>query len=409
MKGSGAVTTLQNYVFEGKPNNGTITNTISAGYQALVGNPYPSAIDANDFIIDNGPSGTNSIDGVLYFWEHYDSNVTHYLEDYEGGYGAYNLIGGLPPYIPIEISGNGISSKTPGRYVPIGQGFFITASASGGNVNFYNNQRQFVKEALGTSVFMEANDQSIDFGDNPNSLNTNRDTAEDSIQRVRLEFISPDEYSRLLLLGFVPNGEATDGIDYGYDAPISDVFDNDMCWIIEDDYYSIQGVGAFDNLKQYPLGVFLGSTGAIKISLQDLENFPEEIDVFIYDSHLGTYTQINTNDFEIMLDAGEYLNRFYIAFHNEDTLGTVEQTTNNTIVNYLNDTDEIFINTYGKFSIDSIQLLNILGQEVMSWETLDESNGIVRIPVINKLALGNYIIRVKGTRGEILTKKVIIK
>ena len=47
MKGSGVgdpVTDVQNYVFSGKPNNGTISTPITSGNDALVGNPYPSAI-----------------------------------------------------------------------------------------------------------------------------------------------------------------------------------------------------------------------------------------------------------------------------------------------------------------------------------------------------------------------------
>ncbi|OZO45530.1 ABC transporter permease, partial [Pseudomonas fluorescens] len=42
MKGTGASTSDQNYVFVGKPNNGDITLPINAGNDYLVGNPYPS-------------------------------------------------------------------------------------------------------------------------------------------------------------------------------------------------------------------------------------------------------------------------------------------------------------------------------------------------------------------------------
>jgi hypothetical protein len=40
---------------------------------AINRNPYPSALDAIAFINDN----SNSIDGTLYFWEHYTTNNTH--------------------------------------------------------------------------------------------------------------------------------------------------------------------------------------------------------------------------------------------------------------------------------------------------------------------------------------------
>jgi len=63
-------TSKQNYVFDGKPNNGDITLPIFSGSDYLVGNPYPSAIDANEFIYDNisdglGRAPSNIINGAL--------------------------------------------------------------------------------------------------------------------------------------------------------------------------------------------------------------------------------------------------------------------------------------------------------------------------------------------------------
>ena len=51
--GTANISDIQNYVFRGKPNNENITLNISAGNNRLIGNPYPSAIDANEFILDH--------------------------------------------------------------------------------------------------------------------------------------------------------------------------------------------------------------------------------------------------------------------------------------------------------------------------------------------------------------------
>ncbi|MFN3755877.1 MAG: LamG domain-containing protein, partial [Flavobacterium sp.] len=53
MKGSNQATASQNYVFVGKPNNGRITSQIGPNNLNLTGNPYPSALDAHQFIKDN--------------------------------------------------------------------------------------------------------------------------------------------------------------------------------------------------------------------------------------------------------------------------------------------------------------------------------------------------------------------
>ncbi|WP_034062064.1 ice-binding family protein, partial [Lacinutrix jangbogonensis] len=72
MKGSNTGEDEQNYTFVGLPNNGIIELTVGSDNDHLVGNPYPSAIDADKFIDDNGLfSGTASITGTLYFWDHY--------------------------------------------------------------------------------------------------------------------------------------------------------------------------------------------------------------------------------------------------------------------------------------------------------------------------------------------------
>ena len=95
--GSGLVSSEQNYELEGKPNNGDIDLTINAGNDYLVGNPYPSAIDAHEFILDNGNTiaGTGATTGTLYFWEHWGGG-SHNLAEYQGGYATYTLSGGVP-------------------------------------------------------------------------------------------------------------------------------------------------------------------------------------------------------------------------------------------------------------------------------------------------------------------------
>jgi len=80
MKGSGGTAPIndtQNYVFTGKPNSGTINKYIALLQTYLIGNPYPSALDADEFIKDNlkdcnGCRGiTNTFGGALYFWDHF--------------------------------------------------------------------------------------------------------------------------------------------------------------------------------------------------------------------------------------------------------------------------------------------------------------------------------------------------
>ena len=394
MKGSGVgdpITDFQNYTFVGQPNNGTITTPVTGGNEALVGNPYPSAIDADLFILDN----VGSITGPLYFWEHSKTNASHITADYEGGYATYSLTGGVAATTPpIGLGSIGSVSLIPRKHITVGQGFYVTGDADGGNITFNNSQRAFVKETPSTSVFLRTDDYT--------------DTS-DLIKRVRLSFTSPEGALRPLLLGFTPNNEASEGFDYGYDALNTDYYPSDMSFIIEGEKYVIQGVGAFTTENMYPVTIDLGTSGNIQIALEELENFDEEIDVFIYDALLGTYTRINTTNYQVALDPGSHSDRYFISFKDGSALNTPDEQFSNIVINYLTATSEIYINVPTSVDIKQVYLVNLLGQTVKSWNgTNAPLSHECRLPV-NKISEGTYIIKVRTSDNALINKKIVVK
>ena len=127
----------------------------------LVGNPYPSAINAEKFINDN----TGVIDGTLYFWEHVGTANGHYANGYIGGYATLNNVMGLPADTP-SIGNNtdplngtphiGAGTyRTPQPSIPIGQGFFVSTTTGSGNINFNNSQREYITEGTNSSIFFK--------------------------------------------------------------------------------------------------------------------------------------------------------------------------------------------------------------------------------------------------------------
>jgi len=408
LKGSGVgdpVTDFQNYTFIGQPNNGIIELDITANYQALVGNPYPSAIDANQFITDNGPVGTNSIDGTIYFWEHSTTNASHNLSEYEGGYATYNISGGLAAItFPDEIGGLGDANKIPQQFIPVAQGFYVTASSSavsgpGNDITFNNAQRIFAKESGGNSIFFEAN----------NGFST-RTSETPEISRVRINVTSTDNTIRPLLLAFTADNAATDNIDYGYDAPNTDNFPNDAAFMIEEQKFVIQGVGAFKTSRKYPIGLFLSNSGDVEISLTNLENFESDIDVYIYDALLDNSTQINTSNFSTTLDANVYADRFYITFEPTETLSNPLIEEDLAVVHYLTDSEELYINVPNSIHMKQVRLINLLGQTVKTWNAtnLPSLSNEIRIP-IQHISEGAYVVNIETNSSKIITKKVIIK
>ena len=404
MKGTAAGTSTQNYTFVGKPNNGTITTAIAAGNLNLCGNPYPSALDADAFITANSAV----ITGALYFWEHFSTNTSHNLLDYQGGYAARNLVGGTPPVAPAGISGLGTSSRIPSRYIPVGQGFLIYGSATGGTVTFDNNQRGFIKETNASSnvLFRNTNQSSVSIIDR--SFDNSEDAIVDNnnFSKIRLGFNSVNNYHRQILLGFM-NEFATEGFDLGYDATQLDSQPNDFYFAIPGLNLVIEGVDAFNTSKILPLTVKNGLVGNVQFTLDATENFDENQNIYIYDSETNIYHDIRSGNFAIDLPIGTFDTRFSLRFTNA-ALGVNDFDLNKEIlVTFTNNDNMITINNnLLDATVQSVNLFNMLGQSIRTWDVKNNNQSKIQIPV-NNVSTGTYIVKVHTSKGDI-SKKIII-
>ncbi|WP_199222008.1 LamG domain-containing protein, partial [Winogradskyella wandonensis] len=276
MKGPGSTGTEQNYTFRGSPNNANINLTISQYNDYLVGNPYASAIDARQFIIDNGPtlfyddSVTPEADattsGTLYFWEHWGGG-DHILQNYQGGYGTYNLAGSIAAPFSLtgtsdpDVSQTGSGTKAPGRYIPVGQGFFVVA-ANGGTINFNNGQRVFKKESAANGVFFRNN--------TANQADIVSEDSADPRTKIKLGFESASGQHRQLLLTIDDN--TTPGVDWGYDAITYEFKNDDMFWAIDNNFYVIQASNSMEENTSYPLIIYTSEDGDNSIKIDELVN-----------------------------------------------------------------------------------------------------------------------------------------
>jgi trimeric autotransporter adhesin len=405
MKGSGALTSTQNYTFIGKPNNGTIQTSIAPNKMRLVGNPYASALDADKFIRDN----SSVITGTIYFWEQFDTNNSHYTVDYQAGYAARTLVGGTPPVSKIGTSSLGSSSKIAKRFIPVGQGFFVTASSTGGNLTFNNDQRIFVKETnVNSYSLFRSNQQMSSVPINIDNDNTEDSYVEDNFIKLRLGFESPTEYHRQILLGFM-NQYATSSYDNGYDALHIDIQPSDMYFMLNGTKLNIQGVGAFNNNAIFPLSVKNDVNGEVKFTLDETENLDQNQDVFIHDSLTDTYHNIKNQDASIYLDAGTFDNRFSLRFVNPISLGVDENTKNEDFTIFYSFANQMVTikNHRNEAQIEQVNLFNMLGQNVTTWNIQNPTETTINLPVTN-ICSGPYVVQLQTSKG-IVTKKILIK
>lgn len=324
--GTGGILEPQNYTFKGKPNNSTdteeITHAIDAGNQYLIGNPFPSALDADDFIMDNP-----HLDGTLHFWQHWGGG-THILAGYQGGYATYTLAGGVPAVSHPSVDPTGSGTITPGRYIPVGQGFFTGATTSG-TIVLNNSQRNFVKETSGDSFFFFTGNQvenatasATTSNEYAESLDDSHFDAPDMRQKFRIQFNSAQQFRRELLLTI--DEQSTLGYDRMYDGLNSGGPEEDMKWMIDENQAVIQAIKKITSDIELPLLITTATSGVIGINVTDIENEDLNVEIYLKDSLENTYTDLKNDVFNINLDAGEYNGRFYIVFKateetNDDT------------------------------------------------------------------------------------------
>ena len=395
MKGPGTGTILapQNYVFEGKPNNGDIALTISAGNDYLVGNPYASAIDAHEFITDNPDTS-----GTLYFWEHWGGG-SHVLWEYQGGYALYNYSGGIPTASygtnDPDVATGGTPTKLPGRYIPVSQGFFVY-SPGGGTITFENDQRVFEKEGA-TSVFVRMANNEVD---QPTNYN------EDTRMKFRIGFNSTNTIHRQLLLTVDEN--ASNGYDWGYDGRLNSVQIDDMFWMLEGEKYGIQGTNEVTAESVFPLGIHARDDGLNSIQIDHLENVPDHVEIYVRDNELNHYHDLRVSEYEFDLTAGDHLERFDLVFSNRQSSLDVSDVgfSESFDIYYNNNSSNLVIRNSDLTEIRKIELYSIIGQSIYRSKNIElQDNLEIKI---NNLSSGTYIVNLDTASGKI-SKKVLVE
>ena len=399
----------QRYDFRGKPNDGTITVNVATNNFTLTGNPYPSALHVNAFLLD--PTNTDCT-GIAYYWEHDKTVNSHNLIAYRGGYGTYSPVGTLPTdygvYVPAtfnsyDINGNlnttGASSglNIERKYAPIGQGFMVRGKASGApvSITLKNAHRTFYKESNTYSQF-EKN------GNNENAPSSSGD--DNSVPYIRLNTIMNNEFTRQMALVLVP--QATDGVDRGIDAksPTEETLPNDVYFFLDNDRYVIEGV-SFDIDKRIPVGI-KATNATFKFSILEIVNFDVNQDVFIYDALDGSYHNLKIEAYQVNLETGIYNSRFEITFK-DSALNTTTNTIESLVVIQNNTNQLLSISNPNLKEIKTVQLYDISGKLILNKETLETKTDYEF--ATNALSEAVYIVKIATKNNEIYNHKIIVE
>lgn len=419
--GDASLSDKQNYTFRGKPNNGNIPTDelyLESDQNFLVGNPYPSAIDAYEFIKDNIPTqnqtGEEVFNGSIYLWDHF-SGKTHILAEYVGGYAVINL--SSPEGIPaisndwrINFEGEPVSNVLPERIIPVAQGFFLNSAPVGtntfsGDIIFKNTQRVFQPLKSGVSIFLQQEEDII-------KGQSNTKSEEDTRMKIRLKYESPKGYHRQILVTSDEN--TSNGFDIGYDAPLIENNLEDMYWWFENHGFVIQGVPDFANEQILPLAVKTKEGGEFKIKIDATENWPKDKELYLKDNVLDTIHDILKEDYIGKIEgAGEITDRFELVFFKEKALDP-DDILNPDLpildgivgISYSRFDKQVKISNFDLLDVNKVMIFDLGGKLIQEFDELPTEKEIrLRMRPVRS---GVYIVKVFCENG-ICNKKIIIE
>lgn len=384
----------QRYDFRGKPNDGTINIPVLIGEWTLTGNPYPSAIDLQAFLI-----AELNCTGTAYFWEQDKTVNSHNLADYEGGYGTYSLsnVYVRAPFYSYDAQGNEIIVSNPAyggdykrKYAPIGQGFMIEGKANG-NVQMKNSYRTFVKEAVeNNSEFARIK-----------KVKTTTATTTD-LPQIRFNTLLNNGPVSQMVLAFDPT--STDGVDRADSYSPNDGAANNY-FVIDNNEYIIE-VMPFDIDKKIPIGFRNNAEANYKITVNEMINLPEVTNVYLHDKTTDLYHDIKNSLYDVTLPAGTYNTRYEITFKN-GALGLGNAENQGFLMQQDNINKKIIIKNPSQIELANCSLYDVVGRLVFSKDKLG-ADASYTFPTAN-LGSGIYIVKLTTNDKTENGQKIIVK
>ena len=347
------IPTIFNGEFNGVPFNGNVSQVLGIGYN-LLGNPYPSPLNARTFLADNSNINT------LYYWTHTAAAVAGSYPI--NNYAAFTTLGGV-----ASAAGGAI----PLDYIQVGQGFFVN-SAIGGIANFNNNQRTF---GSASAQFFKTN-------------------TSDEKHRIWLNLNDENNNYNQILLGYIDG--ATNTIDNS-DGLVLDASQSLLYNLINNQKHVIQGRELpFVDSDVVPLGIKINQSGAYSISFEKADGIFESQNIYLKDNFTSTIHDIKQSPYSFTSQSGDFSNRFQIVYKN-DLLSIDEES----IILIYSNSNETTIKSSNE-TIKEITVFDVLGRKLFDFQNINHSTFQT-----NKLITETLLIKITLSSGKVLTKKHI--
>lgn len=350
----------------------------------LVGNPYPSAIRALDFITLN-----TNIEGAVRIWTHGTNPSTSISDPFYDSY-VYNYT----PNDYIVYNGTGTLEGPAGfnGFIAGGQSFMVSmldGPAATSTVTFNNAMRS--RTYNNEQFYRTSNSSTRD------ALDTNGEEK----NRIWLDIINSNNQSARTLVGYVTG--ATYQKDRVYDA-VTNVLANVMniYSVLDNERMTIQGRALpFDDSDKVQIAVNITTAGNYSIGIGATDGlFTQNQEIYLEDTELNIIHDLRTSPYTFSIASGEFKDRFVLRYTTETLSNEDFDTNNNDVLVYSNETLNV---TSNKFNIKEVTIYNVIGQ-ILEDKKLNTTTNFV-----SSLVKGNQvlIVRILLENGAIIERKVI--
>ncbi|MGC4041166.1 MAG: hypothetical protein QM710_10365 [Flavobacterium sp.] len=373
--------------FIGVPNNGVISTPIlkSTGAYNLIGNPYPSAVDADLFITANA-SSTN---GTLYFWTH-NTAITN-LQYTTNDYAKYNLTGA------VRTSTSAISGGAlPTGKIAAGQGFFIEAKTSlalGTYSASFNNSMRITSN---NTQFFRTAQQS------PASVSISEGLER---HRIWLSLSNVSGAYSQMLVGYVQG--ATNGFDSLFDGKTMPVGNPISIYtMVGNDDLSIQGKSLpFSDADIIPVGYNSLNSGEFTIEMDDFDgNFTNQ-DIYLLDKASNTIHDLKTGPYAFTTAAGTFEDRFELRFTDIQAFLGINPIFSETDVKVVTSSQQLQV-VSPAVTITKVEVYDVLGKLLFSQKGLStklfQTDSLSLVPQV-------LLVRIGFDTGQEVVKKTIMQ
>jgi hypothetical protein len=402
---SGFNTTAQDFTatFNNVPINGNFTYTISRGNYTsanyinsisgetvtkfddnwnLIGNPYPSSINAIAFLTDN-----TNIEGSIALWTH---GTLPNLSEPNPFYNSFTYNYTVRDYITYNKLGASTGPGTFNGYIAAGQGFFINMNDGAATSQTINFKNSFRSKTYNNSQFYRNSNRNM-----PDSI-TDR-------HRIWLDIINTSGTSVRTLVGYCIG--STSDKDRMFDAYTKVDGTLNLFSFIGDEDQVIQGRQLpFVTSDVIPLGISIPTSGNYKIVIAAVDGLFANNGQVIYlrDKYLNTITNISENPYDFSQTTGIFRDRFEIVY--DTTLSSPTNIENSNEVFVYQNENTIHINS--KTLINSVQLFDCTGRLLESTNAVLSNDASL---ILNSVQSQMLLIKISDTNGFTTIKKFIYK